>query len=90
MQGPSENTDIWKILSCISMYLVAFAFSINLFPIYSALKVKTNENCNKTVSVSIALIGALYTFLSIPCLFLFGNRIDILGGNVMNNINEEY
>ena len=72
------------------MFLVAFAFSINLFPIYSGLKVKTNENCNRTVSVSISLIGALYSFLSIPALFLFGRRIDILNGNIMNNINEEY
>jgi len=72
------------------MYLVAFAFSINLFPIYSGLKEKTNENCNKTVTVSISLIGGLYTFLSIPCLFLFGERIDLLGGNIMNNVNEEY
>ena len=90
MQAPYKDTDVWKVLSCVSMFLVAFAFSINLFPIYSGLKEKSNENCHKTVSVSIWMIGGLYTFLSIPCLFLFGKRLDILNGNIMNNVNEEY
>lgn len=52
--------------------LVAYSFTINLFPIYSALKVKTNENCNKTVSISIFMVAAIYVFLSIVCLLLFG------------------
>lgn len=70
--------------------LVAFSFTINLFPIYSALKVKSNENCRKSVTISIVLVGFLYTFLSISCMFLFGGQIITEGGNIMDNVNKEY
>ena len=71
--------------------LVAFSFTINLFPIFSALKIKTNENMGKSVVVSIALVSFLYTFLAITCMFLFGGQlISIKGGNIMNNVNNEY
>ena len=71
--------------------LVAFSFTINLFPIFSALKIKTNENMGKSVVVSIALVSFLYTFLAITCMFLFGGQlISIKGGNIMSNVNNEY
>ena len=71
--------------------LVAFSFTINLFPIFSALKIKTNENMGKSVVVSIALVSFLYTFLAITCMFLFGGQlISIKGGNIMDNVNNEY
>jgi len=71
--------------------LVAFSFTINLFPIFSALKIKTNENMGKSVVTSIALVSFLYTFLAITCMFLFGGQlISISGGNIMNNVNNEY
>ena len=71
--------------------LVAFSFTINLFPIFSALKIKTNENMGKSVVVSIALVSFLYTFLAITCIFLFGGQlISISGGNIMNNVDNDY
>lgn len=74
---PYKNTDMFKIIKSICCMLVAYSFTINLFPIYSALKVKTNENCNKTVSISIFMVAAIYVFLSIVCLLLFGSQLDI-------------
>ena len=90
MQMPSDDTNIFKVIKSICFMLVAFSFTINLFPIFSALKVKTNENCQKSVAVSIVLVGGLYTFLAITCLFLFGGQIILEKGNIMDNVNKEY
>ena len=89
-QWPDENTDFFKIVKSICMLLVAFAFTQNLFPVYSALKVKTNENCQKAVNISILLVIFFYTFLSMVSVFLFGKQIEIYKANVINNINREY
>ena len=89
-QGPYEGTDVWKIIKSICFVLVAFSFQINLFPIYSALKVKTNENCRTTITISLTLVGLLYGVLSVSCIFLFGGEIDIMKGNIMENVNSEY
>lgn len=72
MQTPSDDTDVFKVIKSICFMLVAFSFTINLFPIYSALRVKTNANMGKSVVSSIALVSFLYIFLAITCMFLFG------------------
>jgi len=87
---PQEDLDFWKVVKSICFLLVAFSFAINLFPIYSALKYKNNEYCNKTISVSVGLTALIYTFLSIPCIILFGVEIEIYRANILNNINHEY
>ena len=66
--------------------LVAFSFALNLFPVYSALKHKSNENCNKAVSYSMYLVTSLYFVISYSSIFLFGKNIE---SPVTNNVNEE-
>ena len=87
---PQADIDFWKVVKSICFLLVAFSFAINLFPIYSALKYKTNEYCNKTISVSVGLTAVIYTFLSVPCICLFGREIEVYKANILNNINHEY
>jgi amino acid permease len=71
-QAPDKEADIWKIIKSACFVLVAFSFTINLFPIYSALKIKSNENCKTTITISVGLVGSLYAFLSVTCVLLFG------------------
>lgn len=68
--------------------MVAFSFANNLFPIYSSLAVKTNDNMAKVSALSIGLVFFMYTLLSVVCLFLFGEQI-YQGTNVMNSVNRE-
>jgi len=69
---PSDNIDIFKIIKCCCVLSVAFAFSQNLFPIYSSLTVKTNPNMAKCVSVSVSLTALIYSALAVAAVFLFG------------------
>lgn len=76
-----------KTLSC---FLVAFSFTINLFPIYSGLKKKTNQNCQYVVNLAIGTVFFIYLLLSISCCLLFGETVTAKDANVILNINEEY
>lgn len=89
-QTPFDGTDVWRIIKSLCFVIVAFSFTVNLFPIYSALKVKTNENCRTTITISLSLVGALYGLLGISCVFIFGGQIDKMKGNIMQNVNQEY
>ena len=62
---------------------------MNLFPIFSSLKVKTNANMTKTVTYGICLTSCIYLFLSLVCIFLFGKSVGV-STNVMDCINKEY
>lgn len=81
------HTDIYKIIRSICCILVAFSFVINLFPLYSALKVKTNANCNHCVSISLFFSASIYTFLAICGVLMFGGTINKMGANVLENVN---
>lgn len=72
MSKPGEGSNIFTILLSISTSLVAFAFANTLFPTFSALRVKTNENMLKVTYYSVCLVFTIYVFLSVTCLFLFG------------------
>ena len=87
---PYENADFYTFTKAICCMLVAFAFTQNLFPVYSALKVKTNENCQYAVNIAIFLTWFFYCFLSVISVQLFGNQIAVQSANVINNINREY
>lgn len=69
---------------------MGFSFTINLFPIYSALEHKTNEHFSTTISISVGLVAFLYSFLSLTCVLLFGGQIEVEKGNIMDNVNKEY
>lgn len=84
-----DDTNIYKIIRSICCILVAFSFVINLFPLYSALKVKTNANCNKCVGISLVFSLSIYTFLAICAVLMFGGTIDIMGADMLKNVNDE-
>lgn len=68
--------------------MVAFCFALNIFPIFSSLKVKTNQNMTVTTSYGIGLTFVIYCILSLCCLFMFGKSVREKS-DLMNNINNE-
>lgn len=71
------------------MMMVAFCFALNLFPIFSALKVKTNQNMTVTTTLGIGLTFVIYSLLSLICVFMFGSSVGIKS-DLMTQVNTEY
>lgn len=88
-QAPGEGSDLWKVVKSISCAMVAYSFANNLFPIYSSMKVKTNENMKTTITYGIGLTFFIYTFLSVVCVFMFGSGVSV-STNIMDCVNKEY
>ena len=75
-------------MSTIGVIMLAYSFTINLFPIYSGLKEKTNSYYKKSIVQSLFLVVFIYSFMPIVCILLFGTSIDS-DANILNQINEE-
>lgn len=88
MSKPGEGSNIFTVLTSISTSLVAFAFANTLFPTFSALRVKTNENMLNVTKYSVLLVFCIYVFLSVVCLFLFGRGCN-QGTDIMTSVNQE-
>ena len=69
--------------------IFCFAFTSNLFPIYSALKEKTNENGLKVFGIATVIAVVLFFSVSVLGILIFGKNITLNGGNLISNINEE-
>tara|TARA_B110000285_G_C15055944_1_gene579575 strand:- start:761 stop:1438 length:678 start_codon:yes stop_codon:yes gene_type:complete len=69
---PKAGTDFFEYISSIATILVAFGFITNLFPIFSGMKIKTNENMLKTLDLGVLCTFGIYTFMSVTCILLFG------------------
>jgi len=69
--------------------MVAYSFANNLFPIYSSMKEKTNENMKTTIMFGIGLTFFIYSFLSVVCVFMFGSGV-AYSTNLMDCVNKEY
>jgi len=88
MAGLGAGTDFYNILTSVSTTLVAYTFLNNLFPIFSGLKNKNNNEMSKTTAYSLGLVFTIYTFLSIVCLMIFGKSCN-QGTDMMNSVNQE-
>jgi len=73
----------------LTLMIFCFAFTSNLFPIYSALRDKTNENGLKVFGIATCL--AIFTFSGVSMLgiMIFGKNVTLNAGNLISNINEE-
>jgi amino acid permease len=75
-------------MSTVAVIMLAYSFTINLFPIYAGLKEKTNSYYKKSIIQSLFLVVFIYTFMPIVCILLFGKSIDA-DANILAQINEE-
>ena len=89
-QTIAPNATLFTFMKSFCCFIVAYGFSQNLFPVYSGLRVKTNENCQHVVNLSVTTSFFIYTLLSISGVFLFGHQIENSNANILNNINDEY
>lgn len=69
--------------------IFCFAFTSNLFPIYSALKVKTNENGIKVFGIATLIAIFIFSGVSLLGILIFGANIVQSGGNLIGNIDRE-
>jgi len=88
--GPSKHADFLTLMSSYSAILIAYCVSTNLFPLYSALKEKTNENCYRSISISVIFVSFIYLFLCIVSILLFGNQVIKEDADILGNINKEF
>lgn len=72
---PPADSDIYKWISSLGIMMVAYTFSLNLFPIFSSLKVKTTDNMIVTSHAGIWLTFVIYTSTALICLFMFGGTV---------------
>ena len=87
---PYPESDFFSWVKSICCILVAFAFSQNLFPLYSALRIKTNQNCQKIVNRSVGVCFFIYFFLAFVSCLLFGEQVTAMHANIILNINREH
>ena len=70
-------------VSSIGVTLLAYSYQQNVFPIFTELKVKTNEAYDKVALLGLGLTSMIYLSVSLICLFMFGASLQ---GSVLLNI----
>ena len=85
---PYSNSKLKDIFTSINVIVVAFSFSLNLFPIFENLKEKTNKKYRQGIKVSLIISLFIYCFMGITCVLLFGSSISN-SSNILDNINAE-
>lgn len=85
---PANGTSLYKIKS-ISLFIFDFAFTSNLFPVFTGLKNKTNKECVKAASWAVLIAGVIFCWLGWTTLLLFGDPTPS-HVNFMANVNLEY
>lgn len=83
------------MISALSVTLVAYSYQQNLFPIYGALKNKTNAEYNKTATAGLFLTTFLYMGVALISLFMFGECLESsvllnIGDTINPNTGKEY
>jgi len=86
---PREGARWTKFVGTLSLINFAFAFSMNLFPVYSGLRVKTNDNMIKVTKMSASFATFLYLTVGIVGILEFGRTVG-QDSNIINNISLEY
>lgn len=73
----------WGLISALSVTLVAYSYQQNLFPIYSSLKDKSDENYVKVSYGGLFISFGLYLAVALLSLFMFGEDLE---SSVLDNI----
>lgn len=75
----------WNTISALSVTMLAYSYQQNVFPIYSELKTKTNEEYCKVSKGALPLTGVIYLCVGVICTMMFGST---LKSSVLLNIGE--
>ena len=66
-----------KLMSAMSVFLIAFSCQQNLFPIYSELKEKNTRGLTIVFASASFLVLTLYVIMSSISMFMFGSYNDV-------------
>lgn len=66
----------WDTISALSVTMLAYSYQQNVFPIYSELKNKTNEEYSKVSIGALPLTGLIYFAVGIICCMMFGSTLE--------------
>lgn len=90
--GLHKDEDIWlpnhgfgRTLNAVSVVMVAYSYQCNLFPIYTSLREKTNEQYMKANNYGLLLTLFIYITVAIISVAMFG--VDV-GSVVLENIGQ--
>ena len=87
------NTDIlipkfeWGTVSALSVTMLAYSYQQNVFPIYSELKNKTNDEYQKISLRALPLTGVIYFATGILCTLMYGSTLQ---SSVLLNIGDSH
>lgn len=75
-----------KLVKSVSIFLVAFSCQNNVFPVFSELQTKTNEECLRSSRIGLVITFSLYFVISILGLIMFGSQIE---SSLLKNVGHE-
>ena len=76
-----------ELIQALSITLVAYSYQQNVFPIYSSLKNKNNEEYGKVSWYGLLVTFTIYIAVAIISILMFGTEIM---SSVLDNIGLEY
>jgi amino acid permease len=82
VQRAGLNGDIWfpdhgigRLISAVSIILVAYGYQFNIYPIYGSLQEKTNEQYVKVNNYGLLICCVIYITVGIISIAMFGPNI---------------
>ena len=66
----------WGTISALSVTMLAYSYQQNVFPIYSELRNKTNEEYQRVSKRALPLTGTIYFAVGTICVLMFGKTLE--------------
>ena len=74
-----------EFFTAVAVFMTAYSFQFNLFPVLSSLKTKTDAEGNKAIIMSLSMAMAIYITLSFLAIYTFGS---LLRPDIMKNVGD--
>ena len=92
--GTDQNTDIdysnyfdpkvsREFFTAVAVFMTAYSFQFNLFPVIKSLKVKTQKQSYLTIILALSMAMGIYITFSMLAIYIFGSSLE---PDVMQNV----
>jgi len=75
-----------QFFTSIAVFMTAYSFQFNLFPVMNSMKAKANVEGIKSVYYALLMAMGIYITLSVLSIYTFGSSLQ---ADVLDNVNEE-
>jgi amino acid permease len=75
-----------QFFTSIAVFMTAYSFQFNLFPVMNSMKAKSNVEGIKSVYYALLMAMGIYITLSVLSIYTFGSSLQ---ADVLDNVNEE-